>query len=60
MSKDGCANYERDNYQFDFDLERMKKAVEGGTVATPSHLKTASEILQWLKTYKEEDDEQLG
>ena len=58
MNKNVCANYEKDNYQFDFDLERMKRAVEGAAITPPNNLKTASEILEWLKTYKEEENDQ--
>lgn len=39
------------DYYFDFDLERMQKAVESETVYLPKELKEKGEILDWLLNY---------
>lgn len=34
--------------EFTYDLERMKKAVEGKTYRLPDHIKTADEFREWI------------
>ena len=43
-------NTEKD-YYFDFDLERMQKAVESETVYLPKGIKEKGEIMEWLLNY---------
>lgn len=39
------------DYYFDFDLERMKQAVESETVYLPKGIKEKGEIMEWLLNY---------
>ena len=43
-----------DNYKFNYDLERMKQAVESETIYLPRGLKEEGEILEWLLNYEKE------
>lgn len=45
------------DYYFDFDLERMKVAVEGETIYVPEGM-TVREWLNWLKTVDTEKEYQ--
>lgn len=47
-------NSEETWYEFNYDLERMQKAVESETVYLPKGLKEKREILQWMLNYDEE------
>ena len=38
-------------YEFNYDLERMKQAVESETVYLPKGLKEKGEILEWMLNY---------
>ena len=49
-------NTEKD-YYFDFDLERMKQAVESETVYLPKGLKEKGEIMEWLLNYDKENND---
>ena len=40
-----------EDFYFDFDLERMKRAVESETVYLPERLKEKEEIMEWLLNY---------
>ena len=40
-----------EDYYFDFDLERMKQAVESETVYLPKGIKEKGEIMEWLLNY---------
>lgn len=39
------------DYEFNYDLERMKRAVESETVYLPERLKEKEEIMEWLLNY---------
>ena len=45
------------DYYFDFDLERMQKAVESETVYLPKELKEKGEIMEWLLNYDKENND---
>ncbi|ULG01457.1 hypothetical protein phiA019_0111 [Aeromonas phage phiA019] len=45
------------DYYFDFDLERMRKAVESETVYLPKGLKEKGEIMEWLLNYDKENND---
>lgn len=40
-----------EEYEFNYDLERMKLAVESETVYLPKELKEEGEIMEWLLNY---------
>ena len=41
-------------YEFNYNLERMQKAVESETVYLPKEIKEDKEILEWLLNYEKE------
>lgn len=43
-----------DDYEFNYDLERMQQAVDSETVYLPKGLKEKGEILNWLLNYDNE------
>lgn len=45
------------DYEFNYDLERMKQAVESETVYLPKGLKEKGEILEWLLNYDKENND---
>lgn len=45
------------DYYFDFDLERMRKAVESETVYLPKGIKEKGEIMEWLLNYDKENSD---
>ncbi|WBF79456.1 hypothetical protein BNNNBJKE_00012 [Aeromonas phage vB_AdhM_DL] len=42
------------DYEFNYDLERMKQAVESETVYLPKGIKEKGEIMEWLLNYEKE------
>lgn len=44
-------------YEFNYDLDRMKQAVESETVYLPRGLKEECEILQWMLNYDKENND---
>lgn len=45
------------DYEFNYDLERMKQAVESETVYLPKGLKEKGEIMEWLLNYDKENND---
>ena len=45
------------DYEFNYDLERMKRAVESETVYLPKGLKEKGEIMEWLSNYENESSD---
>ena len=44
-------------YEFNYDLDRMKQAVESETVYLPKGLKEKGEIMEWLLNYDKENND---
>lgn len=44
------------DYEFNYNLERMKQAVESETVSLPKGLKEKGEILEWLLNYDNKEE----
>lgn len=44
------------DYEFNYDLEQMQKAVEFETVYLPKGLKEKGEILQWMLNYDNKEE----
>lgn len=45
------------DYDFNYDLERMKQAVESETIYLPKGLKEKGEIMEWLLNYDKENND---
>lgn len=45
------------DYEFNYDLERMKQAVESETVYLPKGIKEKGEIMEWLLNYDKENND---
>ena len=45
------------DYEFNYDLERMKQAVESETVYLPKGIKEKGEIMEWLLNYNKENND---
>lgn len=45
------------DYEFNYDLERIKQAVESETVYLPKGLREKGEILEWLLNYDKENND---
>ena len=45
------------DYDFNYDLERMKQAVESETVYLPKGLREKGETLEWLLNYDKENND---
>ena len=45
------------DYDFNYDLERMKQTVESETVYLPKGLKEKGEIMEWLLNYEKESSD---
>ena len=50
-------NPDETEYEFNYDLERMQKAVESETVYLPKGLKEKGEIMEWLLNYENESSD---
>lgn len=50
-------NTDETEYEFNYDLERMKQAVESETVYLPRGLKEKGEIMEWLLNYDKENND---
>lgn len=49
-------NTDETEYEFNYDLELIQKAVESETVYLPKGLKEKGEILEWLLNYDKENN----
>ena len=43
--------------KFTYDLEQMKRAVEGKTYRLPDHINTADEFRDWIRSINLETDD---